>query len=61
MAWVATVYIYICIDRLIIGAFGGNRQGDREHSILTVASRPSMCMKASMRREAFVNWLKKYR
>jgi hypothetical protein len=54
------VYIYRVIDRLIIGAFGGNRQGEREHSILTVASQPSMRTRASLRREAFFNWLKKF-
>jgi hypothetical protein len=49
------IFIYISTQRLIIGACGGNRKRERKHSILTVASQPSVPRAASVRHEVFHN------
>lgn len=48
-------FFYAYKQRLIIGACGSNMKRERKHSILTVASQPSIPRAASVRREVFYN------
>ncbi len=48
-------FFYAYKQRLIIGACGSNMKRERKHSILTVASQPSIPRAASVSREVFYN------